>query len=114
MLTDTFRSSHLDYASRRLLSAKDHRARDESKSRLEMEMPVVKNDSLEEGKREIIAGSVDINGFRPRGRRLFQTVARVLASCYCFWMLAIICDEYFIGSIDVICQSLLLRLRPID
>lgn len=31
---------------------------------------------------------------------------KVLVSCYCFWMLAIICDEYFIGSIDMLCQSL--------
>lgn len=29
----------------------------------------------------------------------------VLLSCYCFWMLALVCDEYFISSIDIICKS---------
>lgn len=42
--------------------------------------------------------------------KILRTVFQVLASCYCFWMLAIICDEYFIGSIDVLCQSLCTRL----
>lgn len=29
----------------------------------------------------------------------------VLLSCYCFWMLALVCDEYFIASIDILCKS---------
>lgn len=38
-------------------------------------------------------------------------VLHVLASCYCFLMLAVVCDEYFIGSIEVLCQSMLLHQR---
>lgn len=33
-----------------------------------------------------------------------RIVIHVLSSCYCFLMLAIICDEYFIGSIEILCS----------
>lgn len=35
-----------------------------------------------------------------------RLVMHMVLSCYCFWMLAIICDEYFIASIQVFCQSI--------
>lgn len=35
-----------------------------------------------------------------------RLVMHVVLSCYCFWMLAIICDEYFIASIHIFCQSI--------
>ena len=35
-----------------------------------------------------------------------RIIAHVLVSCYCFWMLAIICDEYFMASIHVFCHSM--------
>jgi hypothetical protein len=38
-----------------------------------------------------------------------RLAAHVLFSCYCFWMLAIICDEYFIASIQIFCQSITIR-----
>jgi len=38
-------------------------------------------------------------------RKTGRIVLHVLLSCYCFWLLAIICDEYFIASIEIFCQS---------
>lgn len=29
----------------------------------------------------------------------------VLLACYCFWLLARVCDEYFIASIELMCCS---------
>lgn len=34
-----------------------------------------------------------------------RIILHVVLACYCFWMLAIICDEYFIASIHIFCQS---------
>lgn len=34
-----------------------------------------------------------------------RIVMHVVVSCYCFLMLAVICDEYFFGSIEILCQS---------
>lgn len=39
-------------------------------------------------------------------RKNGRIVMHVVLSCYCFWMLAIICDEYFIVSIQIFCQSI--------
>jgi hypothetical protein len=39
-------------------------------------------------------------------KKKIRIVLHVVLACYCFWMLAIICDEYFIASIHVFCQSL--------
>lgn len=39
-------------------------------------------------------------------RKNGRLVMHVVLSCYCFWMLAIICDEYFIVSIHIFCQSI--------
>ncbi|CAO1408469.1 unnamed protein product [Diamesa hyperborea] len=35
----------------------------------------------------------------------------VLLSCYCFWMLALVCDEYFISSIDIICKKFKIKQK---
>lgn len=38
--------------------------------------------------------------------RNIRIIGHVLVACYCFWMLAIICDEYFLASIHVFCDSM--------
>lgn len=42
-------------------------------------------------------------------RRNSRIIAHVLVACYCFWMLAIICDEYFMASIHIFCQKLKIK-----
>lgn len=42
-------------------------------------------------------------------RRNSGIIAHVLVACYCFWMLAIICDEYFMASIHIFFQKLKIK-----
>jgi hypothetical protein len=46
-----------------------------------------------------------VDGVARGGRKTVRMFLHVLAACYCFWMLAVICDEYFVASIEVLCQS---------
>lgn len=46
------------------------------------------------------------NGTEAVKKNSSRIIARILVSCYCFWMLAIICDEYFMASIHVFCHSM--------
>ena len=46
------------------------------------------------------------NGTNAVKKNSSRIIAHVLVSCYCFWMLAIICDEYFMASIHVSCHSM--------
>ncbi|XP_070508272.1 sodium/potassium/calcium exchanger 5-like [Chironomus tepperi] len=49
------------------------------------------------------------NGTNALKKNTSRIIAQVLVSCYCFWMLAIICDEYFMASIHVFCHKLNIR-----
>lgn len=72
--------------------------------------------SFSEARRE---GEVNLERLTPRLiprsiRKAFRVVANVAFSCYCFLMLAILCDEYFIGSIEILCKSLSIQPLPVD
>ena len=54
---------------------------------------------------ELIINESVQNGTDAVKKNSSRIIAHVLVSCYCFWMLAIICDEYFIASIHVFCHS---------
>lgn len=41
-----------------------------------------------------------------QNEKKIRIVIHVVLACYCFWMLAIICDEYFIASIHIFCQGM--------
>jgi len=32
-------------------------------------------------------------------------IVHILLACYCFWLLAIVCDDYFVPAIDTLCES---------
>lgn len=40
-----------------------------------------------------------------RSSKNLRMFLHVAAACYCFWMLAVVCDEYFVASIEILCQS---------
>jgi hypothetical protein len=44
------------------------------------------------------------DGFTRAERKSGWIVLHVLLSFYCFWLLAIVCDEYFISSIEILCN----------
>lgn len=87
------------------MNVKDHEARDFVVAETDV---AVKTRAIAEDRMRL-SRSADFNfttvvqrGVNLKNGRI---VLHVLASCYCFLMLAIICDEYFIGSIQVLCQS---------
>lgn len=45
------------------------------------------------------------NPFIFYGNKSARMALHGLIACYIFWMLAIICDEYFVPSIEILCQS---------
>ncbi|CAH1717086.1 unnamed protein product [Chironomus riparius] len=49
------------------------------------------------------------NGTNAVKKSSSRIIAHILVSCYCFWMLAIICDEYFMASIHVFCHKLKIK-----
>lgn len=68
----------------------------------------MKNDSTTDGMGDDV-GSANLDfphevkdDIKEDGRFIFHAIA----SCYCFLMLAIMCEEYFLGSIEIICQSM--------
>lgn len=85
--------------SRQLLSVKDQPTRDDDA------LPTAAiNDSITKDDQDK-ARSVTHGGITRGFHKNSRIAMHVLASCYCFLMLAVICDEYFIGSIEVLCQS---------
>jgi hypothetical protein len=78
------------------------------KSPLEIDASAVKNNSTAEAD-EVTSRPVNphltVDGVSRGGRKSLRIIFHVLIAAYCFWMLAIICDEYFIVSIEVLCQS---------
>lgn len=99
------------------MNVKDHNTRDvlrESQWEMQSSSDVVINDSnaedLDDNTRSTIENTLH-EGFARANMGLEKNgriALHVLASCYCFLMLAVICDEYFIGSIEIMCQSMLL------
>lgn len=94
------------FTSRQLLSVKDQTTRDA----LTMNSTTAVNNETSSGELVDDARPAKFNltpsdltrseKIRGGGR----IVIHVLMSCYCFLMLAIICDEYFIGSIEILCS----------
>lgn len=89
------------------MNAKDHNTRDVLESEWKTQPSEVINDSNAEDfndntRSTLHDGLARVNiKLKKNGRIALQ----VFASCYCFLMLAVICDEYFIGSIEILCQS---------
>lgn len=44
------------------------------------------------------------DGFTREQRQSGWIVIHVLLACYCFWLLATICDDYFVPAIETICS----------
>lgn len=91
------------------MNTKDHNARDESKSQLGTKTNAERKDfsaedGIASGESPALNKSSDGLG-RGVWKNGIRIAFRVLISCYCFWTLAVICDEYFIGSIEILCQS---------
>lgn len=45
------------------------------------------------------------DGFTRDQRRSGWIAIHVLIACYCFWLIAIVCDDYFVPVIDSLCES---------
>ncbi len=45
------------------------------------------------------------DGLNRNQRRHGWIVLHILVACYCFWLLAIVCDDYFVPAIGVMCFS---------
>lgn len=46
------------------------------------------------------------DGFTREDRRHGWIAVHVLIACYCFWLLAIVCDDYFVPAIELMCKKL--------
>ncbi|XP_058839751.1 sodium/potassium/calcium exchanger 3-like [Topomyia yanbarensis] len=46
------------------------------------------------------------DGFTREDRRHGWIVVHLLIACYCFWLLAIVCDDYFVPAIELMCKKL--------
>lgn len=46
------------------------------------------------------------DGFTREDRRHGWIMVHVLIACYCFWLLAIVCDDYFVPAIELMCKKL--------
>lgn len=44
------------------------------------------------------------DGFTRTQRRHGWVALHILMSCYCFWLLAIVCDDYFVPAMESMCQ----------
>lgn len=103
-----------EFTFRRLLNVEDHESRG-GVSEVQSDLLAVKNHSdAEDHASDILRRPADFNLPAERVKRVvswFQfsyhgrISLQIIASCYCFLMLAIICDEYFIGCVEVLCQS---------
>lgn len=93
---DNGRARSIDFTSRRVLGVRDQAARDGYENH-----PTAAR-LWPEGEVDVVLTPRLI----PRAvRKAFRVVGNVVVSCYCFLMLAILCDEYFIGSIEILCKS---------
>lgn len=45
------------------------------------------------------------DGLTRQERRSGWIVIHALIACYCFWLIAIVCDDYFVPVIDSLCES---------
>lgn len=45
------------------------------------------------------------DGFTRNERRHGWVALHILLSCYCFWLLAIVCDDYFVPAMESMCKS---------
>lgn len=45
------------------------------------------------------------DGFTRDERRSGWIALHLLIACYCFWLIAIVCDDYFVPVIDNLCES---------
>lgn len=45
------------------------------------------------------------DGFTRSQRKHGAVAIHIFLACYCFWLLAVICDDYFVPSIEVMCFS---------
>lgn len=45
------------------------------------------------------------DGFRRSQRQRGWIVLHVVLACYCFWLLAIVCDDYFVPAMESLCSS---------
>ncbi|XP_055601044.1 sodium/potassium/calcium exchanger 3-like [Uranotaenia lowii] len=46
------------------------------------------------------------DGFTRYQRRHGWIAVHILIACYCFWLLAIVCDDYFVPVIELLCKKL--------
>lgn len=45
------------------------------------------------------------DGFTREDRKHGWITVHLLIACYCFWLLAIVCDDYFVPAIELMCKS---------
>lgn len=45
------------------------------------------------------------DGLTRQQRRSGWIAIHALIACYCFWLIAIVCDDYFVPVIDSLCES---------
>lgn len=45
------------------------------------------------------------DGFTRGQRKRGWIALHVIVVCYCFWLLAIVCDDYFVDAVKTICSS---------
>lgn len=45
------------------------------------------------------------DGLNRNQRRHGWIALHILIACYCFWLLAIVCDDYFVPAIGIMCFS---------
>lgn len=46
------------------------------------------------------------DGFTRQQRKHGWIAVHLLIACYCFWLLAIVCDDYFVPAIELMCKKL--------
>lgn len=54
------------------------------------------------------------DGFTRAQRQHGWFLLHVALACYCFWLLAIVCDDYFVPAIESLCSSKLLLYTVVD
>lgn len=54
------------------------------------------------------------DGFNRNQRRHGWIALHILIACYCFWLLAIVCDDYFVPAIGVMCFSMSAALKSVE
>lgn len=49
------------------------------------------------------------DGFTRQDRKHGWITVHLLIAAYCFWLLAIVCDDYFVPAIELMCKSMIIR-----